>query len=209
VSGRSEAYERFMASTRIDYEKWHDGEPYDLDALERLQGEERADAERWLLGRANRDWRDLEGLLVLGTERARAAVVEQLHQGTLDQRLAAAARLPDDDPSIVAARETAIVEGLLHASFGSGLSAALDLAVEHATPAVVDALFRAALRSESAVHAAAALAFIHGRATEPFDWARRPFFLQFAEVDPAVREAAFEALCGECGVDPARYSSPL
>lgn len=89
----------------------------------------------------------------------------------------------------------------------SGLTTALDLATEHQTPAVMDALFRAALRDdrEMAIHAAALLAFLHGKAKEPFDWDRGPFYLQFGEDEPAVRRAAFEQLCRECGVDPARY----
>ena len=55
------------------------------------------------------------------------------------------------------------------------------------------------------MHAAAALAFIHGHAKGAFDWDRRPFYLQFVDADLAVRRAAFEALCRECGVDPGRY----
>jgi hypothetical protein len=72
---------------------------------------------------------------------------------------------------------------------------------------MVEALFRAALRDEgeAAVHAAARLAYIHGKAKEPFDWDRRPFFLQFGDADPAVRRAAFAQLCRECGVDATRY----
>jgi hypothetical protein len=193
-----------MASTNIDYERWHDGVPYDLDALRELTGAERDAAEAWLLARADRDWRDLEGLLALGSARARAAVVGQLRGGTLEMRLSAA-RLLGPDPTLAVDREAAIIAGLGEAAFGSGLKDALDLAVAEPTPAVIDALFRAALRKESAVHAGAALAYLHGHAKEPFDMARRPFFLQLVDADPAVRRGAFEALCRECGVDPARY----
>jgi hypothetical protein len=204
MPGRSVAFERFMASTDIDDERWHDGVPYDLEALVQLEGDERAEIERWLLARADRDWRDLEGLIALGTERGRAAVVEQLRHGSIEQRLAAARRLPAD-PALEPDRERAVVDGLLEAEFVSGLRFALDLALANPTPAVVDALFRAALRRESAVHAAAALAFVHGHAKEAFDWDRRPFYLQFNDDDPAVRAAAFRALCRECGVAPDPY----
>jgi hypothetical protein len=204
MPGRSAAFERFMASTDIDYERWHDGVPYDLEALAQLQGDERAEIERWLLARADKDWRDLEGLLALGSERGRAAVVEQLRHGSIEQRLAAARRLPPD-PELEPDRERAVVDGLLEAEFVTGLRFALDLAIANPTPAVVDALFRAALRRESAVHAAAALAFVHGHAKEAFDWDRRPFYLQFNDDDPAVRAAAFRALCRECDVAPEPY----
>jgi hypothetical protein len=192
-----------MASTSIDYERWHDGVPYDLDALAQLMGEERAGAEAWLLARAGSDWRDLEGLLALGTERGRAAVVAQLRGGSIEQRLAAARRLAPD-PAIEADRERAILDGLQIAEFTSGLSTALDLAIARPTSAVIDGLLHAALRRASGVHAAAALAFVHGHAKEAFDWDHRPFYLRFAEADPE-REAAFRELCAMCEVDPEPY----
>lgn len=206
MSQRSPAYERFLASTEIGSEQWHDGIGYDLDALGQLTGEERGVAEAWLVGRADRDWRDVEALVALGTETALEAVRRVLRTGSIELRLAAARALPDD-PVIEAEREAAIVAGLGEATAMGGLSRALDLAAEHRSPAVIDALFRATLRDdrEMAVNAAALLAFIHGTAKEAFDWDRRPFYLHFGEADPAVRRAAFEQLCRECGVDPAKY----
>jgi hypothetical protein len=206
MTGRSAAFERFMASTSIGYEQWHDGVGYDLAALVELQGRERADAEAWLLARAGSDWRDIEGLLALDTPAARAAVVDQLRHGSIEQRLAAARRLPRD-AALEADGEDAIVDGLALATVMNGMTTALDLAVERRTPAVMDALYRAALRDDHtmAVHAAARLLFIHGTAKEPFDWDRRDFVLRFGEPDLAVRRVAFIELCRECGVDPARY----
>jgi hypothetical protein len=204
--GRSQSFQRFLASTEITYEQWHDGMGYDLGALAELEGRDRDEAERWLLARAGSDWRDIEGLLALGTAPARDAVVDQLRHGPIEQRLAAARRLPPD-PAIEADREAAIVAGLAESTVMNGLTTALALAAEHRRPVVMDALFRATLRDdrEMAVHAAALLAFLHGTAKEEFDWDRRQFFLQFADTDQAVRQAAFQRLCRECGVDPARY----
>ena len=109
-------------------------------------------------------------------------------------RLAAARRLPPD-PVIEADREKAIVEGLATATVMDGLTTAIDLAEEHRTPAVMDALFRAALRDDHvmAVHAAALLLFLHGKAKEPFDWDRRPLYLQFGDDDPKVRRMRLRA----------------
>jgi hypothetical protein len=206
---QSAVYQRFMASTNIDYVRWHDGEGYDLAALGELAGRERTDAERWLVARAGNDWRDLEGLVTLGTASARAAVVEQLRDGTLEQRLWAARYLAGD-AALAADREAAIVAGLRSAVLYGGLTVALDLATEERTPAMIDALFRACLRDqgEAAVHAAARLAFIHGKAKEEFDWELRPLFLRFNTTDAAERAAAFRDLCKLCGVDPATYIGP-
>lgn len=206
MATHSAAYARFMASTDIDYDRWHDGVPYDVAAIAELRGDERAEVEQWLLTRSGEDWRDLEGLLALGTEHARAAVVNQLRYGKIEMRLAAARRLPED-PAIEGDREKAIIDGLAMSTVFDGLTTALDLAAEHRTPKVMDALFRAALRDDHvmAVHAAALLLFLHGKAKEAFDWDRRSFSLQFGDDDPKVRRAAFEQLCLDCGVDSKRY----
>jgi hypothetical protein len=201
----SPEYERFMASTEIDYDRWKEGEGYDLAALGALAGVERLDVEQWLFDRAGNDWRDLEALVAIGSDRARAAVLEQLRRGSTEQRLWAAHYLVDD-PLLAADREAAVVRGLEQALLYGGLSLALDMATEERTPAMIDALFRAALRDEgeAAIHAAARLAYIHGKAKEPFDWELRPLFLRFGEDRPA-REAAFRELCALIGVDPAPY----
>lgn len=203
---RSAAYERFMASTNIGYEQWHDGEGYDVEALTSLEGRERSEAERWLLARAANDWRDLEGLLAIGTPAGKSAVVEQLRHEKLEQRLWAAKYLADE-ASLAADREAAVVAGLGSALLYGGLTVALDIATSERTPAMVDAMFRAALRDEgeAAVHAAARLAFIHGKAKEAFDWDLRPLFLRFNTPDRAERAAAFRDLCTLCRVDPAPY----
>jgi hypothetical protein len=203
-------YERFMASTNIDYDRWKEGEGYDLEALRALEPDEQFRLELWLLGRVEEDWRDLEALLVLGTDTARAAVVNQLRNGKLEQRLNAARLLADDEvlaKELAPDIEAAAVAGLGSALLFYGLSIALDLATTLRTPALIDALFRAALRDEgeASVHAAARLAYIHGKAKEPFDWELRPLFLRFNTQDRAEREVVFRELCTLCGVDPEPY----
>jgi hypothetical protein len=194
-----------MESTVETYERWHDGIGYDLEALAQFSAEERVEIEEWLI-RRDAEWRDLEALAALGTPRAMAEVRSNLVGGSTESRLFAV-RLLAADPDIGPAREAAIIDGLATTQFGTGLSAALDMAVEHPTPAVIDALFRCARGDNptASVHAAAHLAYLHGRAREPFDWDRRPFFLRFGSDDAADRRTAFIELCGECGVDPAPY----
>ena len=203
---RSDAFARFMASTDIDYEKWREGEGYDLDALGQLEGAERATIERWLLDRAGNDWRDLEGLLALGSASARDAVIDQLRHGKLEQRLSAATRLSDDQ-ALLADVEAAVVDGLRSAGLYEGLTHAFDLAVELRKPAMLAALWRATQRpeSEASVHAAARLAYLYGQAASDFDWELRPLFLRFGTADEAERAAATAELGKLCGVDPATF----
>jgi hypothetical protein len=123
----------------------------------------------------------------------------------VEQRLHAAKLLGDSAP--LEDREAAVIEGLASTVFYEGLSTAFDLAVELRTPAIIDALFMAALRDEgeAAVHAAARLAFIHRKAREEFDWELRPLFLKFNTQDRSERKAAFRELCKLVGADPGKY----
>lgn len=211
--GGSDALARFMASTDVDYERWHEGEGYDLDSLRALDPDEAFRAEQWLIARAGNDWRDLEALLALETPNAKEAVAEQLRHGKLEQRLWAARYLTDDpnaaaaDPEFAADRDAAVVAGLASALLYEGLTQALDLAGEVRSEPMVRALWRASQRDEgeAAVHAAARLAFLYGKATSDFDWDLRPLFLRFGTTDRAERAAATAQLGKLCGVDPAAY----
>jgi hypothetical protein len=48
---------------------------------------------------------------------------------------------------------------------------------------------------EVAMHFSALLMFLHGQASEAFDWELRPFFLTFNTEDPTERSAVFRELC--------------
>lgn len=197
----SDALERFRASMEIDYEKWHDGIGYDLDALEQASAEDRVAIERILVARGISDWRDVEALTALDTEPARTLLAEAGAHGTNEIRLAVARMAPQ---SIDTDQRTAsLVHALETATIVDGLSAAIDQAADFHPPAVVDALLRGARSrpGEAAVHFAALLMFVHGITEEPFDWAERPFFLRF-HATGAERWDVFVELCGRIGVDP-------
>ncbi len=59
----SAAYDRFIQSMVIDFDKWHDGEGYDLKALDELTPAERESVANML--RTRHDWRDVEALAYL------------------------------------------------------------------------------------------------------------------------------------------------
>lgn len=196
---------RFERSLSIDYEKWHDGIGYDLDAIRGASSEERAAIEARLLRSGVRDWRDVEALALLDTPAAHKALDRvkgsQRHELALAVARYAPHRLTEDE------RTKMLVAALQRARLYDGLTHALDLAEGHHPPAVIDALWRGALEREGevAVHYAALLMFLHGKADTSFDWAQRPFFLTFHTEHRGEREAAFQELCRMVGVAAEPY----
>ena len=69
----------------IGYVEWHDGIGYDLEALVQLSPDERIAAEDILVARCDRDWRDIEALDCLGSERALAAMASVLNSKDFSQ----------------------------------------------------------------------------------------------------------------------------
>ena len=203
--GEDSALRRLERSMAIDDEKWHDGIGYDLDALREAGPEERRAIEDLLVSRGGRDWRDVEALALLDSTRAKEALKAAMAGGDAQVRMAVMRHAPE----LVAESErtASLVKALEESEFYGGLTEALDEAAEFHPPEVVEALFRGALRREGevAVHFAAMLAYVHGTATEPFDWEQRPFFLRFHTEDAEERRAAFRDLCGQLGVDAGRY----
>lgn len=185
----SEALRAWEASRRIDYAAWREGAGYDLDALARLTPVERAAVEVSLLHGLDR-WRDVAALAALDSERARAALRRVLREGSPALRMAVLRHAPHLAMEAGdAVREVALVQALAQADLYAGLSQALVEVQDFHPPAVVDALWRGLSEREGgiAVHFAAMLAYLHGLAEQPFDWAQRAFFLRFHTEDAAER----------------------
>jgi hypothetical protein len=196
--------ERFRKSMTIDYEKWHDGIGYDLDALNEATPEERDAITNMLISR-DLDWRDVEALASLDTPRAREALLAAASGGSSTAKMAVLSYAPElvnEDE-----RTKLIVSALHSAVIYGGLSQALDEVESHHPPEVVDELLRGLLEREGdvAVHFAAMLFYIHGKADAPFDWEQRPFFLRFNTPVVADRRRVFRELCQVIGVNPMKY----
>jgi len=189
----------------IDYEKWHDGVGYDLDAIREASQDERQAIEILLFNRGTRDWRDVEALAALDTAGARAALRQAKYSHDHDVAMAVARYAPD---LLSDEEQTAvIVRALQSAQFYEGLSEALDQAEEHHPPAVIDALLRGTIERDGdvAVHFAALVLYLHGKADSSFDMSQRPFFLTFNTPDRDERMRAFRELCRKVGLDPELY----
>jgi hypothetical protein len=201
----SDAFHLFTSSMIIDYEKWHDGIGYDLDALNALTPDELKSVETILIQHQPRDWRDIEALAHIDSNDARKAVEEALRSS--DAQIRHTAMQYAGEKADVGERERLLIQSLENDEVFGGLTQAIDEVEEFHPPGVIEALFRGALHrdGEAAVHFAALLLFLHGRASEPFDWEHRPFFLRFNTTDHGERRAAFVELCERVGVDSKRY----
>jgi hypothetical protein len=197
--------QRFLASTVMDFDMWHDGTGYDLTLLDRMSQDERAQAEEALIRHSPRDWRDIEALARIDSSSARREIEAALT--STDNHVRQEAIRHAGEKARPADREQLLVRSLDNDLIYGGLTQAIEEVATFHPPAVVDALFRGALNrdGEIAVHFAALLMFIHGKAAEPLDWDYRPFFLRFHTTGRAEREIVFRELCQSVGVDPAKY----
>jgi hypothetical protein len=202
------AVERFLSSMIVDLEKWRDGIGYDLEAIAEASGNDREKIQAAVIRHEPRGWQDIEAMAALDTPVSRQAIRSSRDSRDAEVRAAVLrfgkALLSEDE------RTELLVEGLETAEFYGGLTQFLAHAETWHPAPVIDALFRGASHREGeiAVHFAAMLMYLHGKADEAFDWAHRPFFLRFHTEDPAEREAAFRELCERVGQDP-RRGDPL
>jgi hypothetical protein len=200
MTTQTPALDRFVRSLFIDYEKWHDGVGFDLDALREVSPTERAVAESRL--DATHDWRDVEALAVLaelGSASAERSLRDALKSGSQEIRLAIMKHAPHlvDD----AARTEMLVNALEVATPFDAFTDTLEQVESFHPPAVVDALWRGVdtRQGDVAVHYAAMLAFIYGKADSAFDWSMRPLFLKFNTTSSAERRAAIAELRARVG----------
>jgi hypothetical protein len=191
------AYQTFLKSMEIGYDQWHDGVGYDLEALAKMGKRDRKAVTQLLVGRlaSRADWRDIEALGALATPEATRAIKNALRSAKPEIRLHAAKQLADLDMAVDL--DKVIAEVLMIGEHGKGLSLAIDLAAEHPTPLLRKTLLECALdgKPDVRVHAAALSLYLAGKADEPFDWNRRPFFLRFGEDDRKERLSAYKELC--------------
>jgi hypothetical protein len=190
---------------KIDYEKWHDGIGYDLEALKKASNSEREVIERILLDRKHPDWRDIEALATLDTPGAHLALKSYLLGGKNEVNIAVlrfAPELVDDE-----LRTKLIVQALKSACFYYGLRQTLDIVETYHPKEVVRELFHGLLKREGgvAVHFAAMLFYIYGKAETSFDMKHRAFFLKFNTEKTSERKTIFQELCKKIDVDFREY----
>jgi len=195
---------RFFDSMQLTYEQWHDGEGYDLNALERLSDREKLEVEEKLLSRQTTDWRDIEALDHLGTPAALARLQSELKSSDLTIRIEAAERLRARNSLADPALEALILEALDTTTLLNGMTRVLSLAKRYSSPAVREKVLSKALtgNDDLRVHAAALAHHLYGGTHSDFDWNHRPLYLRFNAPNEAERKLAFDELCALIEVDP-------
>ena len=187
----------------IGYEEWHDGIGYDLDALKSLGPEEKQQAENLLVPRCS-DFRGVEALDTLGTDRALDRIEELLSSRDFELRLNATRVLAKRRRISSEKVENILLDTLPKVTIGKGLTQAMSLAEAYPSEAVRRRLLYCALKGNDdlRIHAAALAHFLHGGSTMAFDWAHRPLYLRLGSRDRMERQAGYEELCRSVGVAP-------
>ena len=188
--------ERFRSSMEMNQERWHDGIGYDLSLIAQATEAERAEIEALLLAEPVRDWRIVEGLSTLRSPRTIARLQSVLancrdHTVTMSITQYASDLISPDQ------RSAAIVTTLREAPLLKGLHRALQQIPGFQPREVIEELHQATLKREGdvAIHCAALLLFLHGKASSVFDSAHRTFLARFCTKVPKEREAAYRDLC--------------
>jgi hypothetical protein len=192
--------ERFRESMICNYERWHDGIGYDLELLKAATPEELVEIENLLVSQPVGDWRDVEALAALNSPRAQVRLRQALGSSNPEVATAVARYAPGLISDVE--RTAMLVKALERVEAFGGLSPTLAQVEQFHPPEVVEALLRGVQTRDggTAVHFAAMLMFIYGKATSSFDWEQRPFFLRFNTEDLAERSAAYNELCSRIGV---------
>ena len=199
--------QRFEDSMRIGFEEWHDGIGYNIAAI-RLASQAELDAiEQILINHSPRDWRDIEALAEINTKRARETIKEAIRDSNPVVRIAVLRFAPDLITE--SERSHSIVYALQNAEIFNGFSNVLDEVERYHPEEVKEALINGLLSQKGgvAVHFAAMLFYLFGKAKEPFDWKQRPFFLRFNTEDRKERVEVFRELCQKLEINPEKYLS--
>jgi hypothetical protein len=193
---KSPALVRFLASISLDIERWRNGDPYDLSALDSLPSHEQTEVCQVLAERLTEagDWRDVDALAALGTPAADTLLANCARHANVIVRLRAGWWLADRGTPETLERELLSVLG--DRDTDAPIQMTMRLAKEYPRTEVRRALLQCAVDGAHHLraHAAALALYIAGRAREPFDWTHRPLFLRFGDEDRSVRLGAMEDL---------------
>lgn len=196
------AYQLFLDSMVLNFERWHDGIGYDLEALAQLDSRERSSIEKLLIQNLadKGDWRDAQVLTVLNTPAAREAVDQaRFHKKTKVRNYALRTIIHNRDPgNTTRTLEAELEEQVIQAVMQGDYEMAESMPTMRIKKALLDSVL--VVDREIRVSAAAFLLYICGQTSEPFDWNQRPFFLRFGKESGGELKQAWEELRKRAGL---------
>ncbi|HWB19946.1 MAG TPA: hypothetical protein VG711_06575 [Phycisphaerales bacterium] len=196
----SDAHKKYLASKTIDYEKWHEGEGYDLNAFAQMTSEEREAEVQSICDMPSPDWRDLQVLRVHNTKQSIDRLRSLLARASMDVRVYALRELikGGHTPGSVADVQLAHLLNEMQDD-DTGLTQALLIAQNYAGPMSRLALLHGARKHSSvALHFASALLDLAQLSDDlaGFDPKFRPALLKLLpECTQEERAAAFSKIC--------------
>ena len=198
----SKAYQLFLDSMILNFERWHDGIGYDLEALAQLDSRERSLVEKLLIENLidKGDWRDVQALEALNTPSAIEAVDKaRFHKKTKVRNYALRIIFNSRDPGNTTKElNTELEEQLIQAVMQGDYEMAESMPTMRVKKALLDSVLE--VDREIRVSAAAFLLYICGQTSEPFDWNQRPFFLRFGEESGEELKQAWQELRKRAGL---------
>lgn len=204
ASERQSMLERFRGAARIHAGNWRDPE-HDLEAIRLATPEERQAIEQFLIARGINHYIDVEALALIDSPDAHRALLDAFHNGSTEVRAAVARVAPNLIPDDEQLAE--LLQRVDECDAYKGLDLTLQQIESTHPRLIIEAMLHRIVRDPGvvAVHYAALLLYLNGKATSAFDWDLRPFLLRFNAGDDADRRQAFIELCDQLGYTSAPY----
>ena len=149
IASGAPCVQRFLDSMIMNYDRWHDGVGYDLEALESMTAGEREGIEQLLITKSLDDWRDVEALAALNTVRARRRLLATFERADLSQKvdlISHATSLFTDEE-----RAEVLVTALRNGGKDSSLTQVMMEVEELHPPAIIEALWHGVREHEDVV----------------------------------------------------------
>lgn len=199
----AEAVRKFEESMIMDFDMWHDGEGYDLSAIDDMTAEERKQVARTLRAR-DQTWRETEALAALDLTDVDDVVAETARTSTSsNNRMTAASALHERGKMDKAEFETLLCNEIRRLT-GKGDGAIRILLEAEAMPTekVKQALLWSSWNStDDSMSCAARLLYLCGKAEDQLAWSHRAWLFDLKPNNSHfTRKKAFDKLCELCGM---------
>lgn len=200
----AEAVKKFEDSMIMDFDMWHDGEGYDLSAIDDMTAEERKQVAQLLKGR-EQTWRELEALAALDMEDVDDLIEETSSKSdSANNRITAASALHERGKMDKAEFETLLCNEIRKLT-GKGDGAIKILLEAEAMPTekVKQALLWSSWNStDDSMSCAARLLYLSGKAEDQLAWSHREWLFDLKPNNSYfTRKKAFDKLCELCGME--------